>query len=444
MTRRRDRSKPATAGTSGTARTYPILHRLDTSDATCERQETTPIRCTSAHPQPVSDRTAPHGFSRETEGRYEAASPTRGTAVRRIAAPLVALYGEREARQIALTVVSELADLPPAALLADPSAPVEVEGLDRIAEELSSGRPMQYVLGHAEFCGLRIGVREGVLIPRPETEELAQWIASANRKAHRILDIGTGSGCIALALKYLLPEAEVCGVDLSEEALAVARENADLLGLRVAFRRADALQESGEGRTTAAFASVNGKIAGGGPQLHGTTDSCSEATRDAHTGAEKFDANPVAENRIDDSSIAERSGTHTVAENRGDGYADRNRPVREKVLSLVECFGGRFDLIVSNPPYIPQKERDAMRSNVTDYEPDSALFVPDEDPLRFYRAIARAGHELLARGGRLYFEVHECYAAAVRNLLAEMGYAETELRTDFHDKPRMLCGRKMH
>ena len=170
---------------------------------------------------------------------------TRREAVRRVADPLLALYGEREARQIALSVVSELTGIAPAALLADPGAPIAVAGLGPIAAQLSAGRPLQYVMGHTEFCGLRIGVREGVLIPRPETEELTLWIAETSPQARRILDVGTGSGCIALALKRLLPEAELFGADLSDEALAIARANASALGLEVRFRRADALREAG-------------------------------------------------------------------------------------------------------------------------------------------------------------------------------------------------------
>ena len=170
---------------------------------------------------------------------------TRRDILARIAGPLESLYGAHEARQIALTVVSDRTGIQPAALLADPGAPLDLPDLARLVAELAAGRPVQYVLGAAEFCGLRIGVREGVLIPRPETEELVLRIASEHRAARSILDVGTGSGCIALALKSLLPDAAVTGADLSPEALAVARGNAAALGLDVAFVRADALRACG-------------------------------------------------------------------------------------------------------------------------------------------------------------------------------------------------------
>ncbi len=322
---------------------------------------------------------------------------TRREAVRCIADPLVPLYGEWEARQIALTVVSEVARLSPAALLADPAAPLPADGLERIAAELAAGRPMQYVLGHTEFCGLRIGVQEGVLIPRPETEELAAWIAESNPQARRILDVGTGSGCIALALKHLLPEAEVWAADLSEEALAVARANAAALGLDVRFQRADALR----------------KAESSGPWGNNAS---------AGTGT---------------SQDARRYPAERPAATAGSS----DTPAAADAPALAEAFGGRFGVIVSNPPYIPQAERAAMRRNVTEHEPGMALFVPDADPLRFYRSIARAGRRMLAPHGRLYFEIHERLAAETRSLLAAEGYAQIELRHDFNDKPRMLCAR---
>lgn len=277
---------------------------------------------------------------------------TRREILRRIAAPIEPLYGAREARQIALVVVSELADLRIAELLADPDRPLEIAGLDRIIGELTSGRPLQYIIGTAEFCGLRIGVREGALIPRPETEELVLWVADENRAAARLLDIGTGSGCIALAIKHRLPETEVFAADISEEALAIARTNAAALNLNVEFRCADAL------------------------------------------------------------------------------------------CGIEEVFPERFDVIVSNPPYIPQSEQAEMRRNVTGYEPATALFVPDDDPLLFYRAIARAARRMLTDVGRLYYEIHEQFGDEVCAMLRAEGFRGVELRRDFNDKFRMICGRK--
>lgn len=276
---------------------------------------------------------------------------TRRETIGRIAERLTLLYGAREARSVALLAVTELAGLPLSALLSDPDAPLEIAALDDAVEQLAAGRPVQYVLGHTEFCGLDLIVREGVLIPRPETEELVQSVARAHPAARRILDVGTGSGCIALALKGLLPEAEVFAADISEEALAVAAENSRRTGLAVTLRRADAL-----------------------------------------TG-------------------------------------------------LAEVFPERFDIIVSNPPYVPQSDREAMHVNVKEFEPGLALFVPDDDPLRFYRAIARAAREMLAPGGALWFEIYAPAAEAMHTLLEAEGYERTELKKDMYNKPRMVCSR---
>lgn len=277
---------------------------------------------------------------------------TRREILRRIVAPIEQLYGAREARQIALVAVSELTNIRIAELLADPDHMLEIEDVDRIIDELRSGRPLQYVIGAAEFCGLRIGVREGVLIPRPETEELVQWVTNDNHAAARLLDIGTGSGCIALAIKHQQPETDVFATDISEEALAIARTNAVALNLNVEFRRADAL------------------------------------------------------------------------------------------CGMEQIFPEQFDVIVSNPPYIPQSERAEIRRNVTGYEPAKALFVPDDDPILFYRAIARAARQILTDGGQLYYEIHEHFGDEVCAMLRAEGFGGVTLRRDFNDKPRMICGRK--
>lgn len=274
---------------------------------------------------------------------------TRRDTLSRMAAALTPLYDAREARSIALLCVSELAHLPASALLTDPEAPLEIEGLETAIARLAAGEPVQYVTGAAEFLGRRFAVHEGVLIPRPETEELTAWVMADERLARRILDVGTGSGCIAATLALELTEAEVYGADLSEKALAVAAENCRTLGARVTLRRADALTE------------------------------------------------------------------------------------------LAERFPERFDVLVSNPPYVPQSDRAAMHPNVRDHEPAEALFVPDDDPLRFYRAIARAGRRMLRPGGKLYFEIYHTAAAALGKLLAEEGYGAIRQRDDLNGKPRMLC-----
>ncbi len=276
---------------------------------------------------------------------------TRRDILDRMAAALAQLYDPREARSIALLCVSELAQLPMAALLTDPGAPLEIAGLEETTARLAAGEPVQYITGVAEFFGRRFKVGPGVLIPRPETEELAAWIIADEKEARRIADIGTGSGCIAATLALELPEAELFGADLSETALAAAAENCRRLGASVTLRQADALN----------------------------------------------------------------------------GLADR--------------FPERFDVLVSNPPYVPQSDRAQMHPNVRDHEPAEALFVPDDDPLRFYRAIARAGHRMLRPGGKLYFEIYHTAAEALERLLAAESYETIVTRPDMNGKPRMLCAR---
>ncbi len=273
---------------------------------------------------------------------------TRRDILQRIAVPLVPLYGEREARSIALLAAAELSGLPETAFLTDPQAEIVVDGLDAIIEQLTAGRPVQYVIGTAEFLGRQFVVREGVLIPRPETEELVTWILREERQATSILDVGTGSGCIAATLAMELPHTDVSAADISEDALAVAAENCRRLGVRVDLRRADA--------------------------LHG----------------------------------------------------------------LTEVFTGPFDVIVSNPPYVPQSDRATMHPNVRDHEPAEALFVPDDYPLCFYRVIAQAGRKLLRAGGRLYFEIYYQHADAMRTLCSEEGYTDIRVREDIFGRPRML------
>lgn len=276
---------------------------------------------------------------------------TRRETVDRLTARLVPLYGEREARAIARNAVAELAGLPLSALLTDPGAELAAEGLAEAEAQLIAGKPLQYVVGHTEFCGHRFAVREGVLIPRPETEELVDRILRSERGSRRMLDVGTGSGCIAASLALALPEAEVFAADISDEALAVAAENFRTLDARVTLRKADAL---------------NG---------------------------------------------------------------------------LAEVFPERFDMIVSNPPYVPESDRAEMHPNVRDHEPALALFVPDDDRIRFYRAIAQAGRHMLAPGGRLWFEIYEHAADEVARMLGDEQYTDITVCKDLFDKPRMVCSR---
>ena len=166
---------------------------------------------------------------------------TRRGTIDALAARLTGLYDAREARSIALAAVAELSGLSPSALLTDPEAELTVEGLPEAEAQLVAGRPLQYVVGHTEFYGRRFAVREGVLIPRPETEELVDAILRGERRARRLLDVGTGSGCIAASLALGMPGAEVFAADISDDALAVAAENFQKLGAAVTLRKADAL-----------------------------------------------------------------------------------------------------------------------------------------------------------------------------------------------------------
>ena len=167
---------------------------------------------------------------------------TRREAIGRLAARLVPLYDPREARSIALAAAAGISGLTTTALLTDPGAELPAaERLEAAAERLAAGEPLQYVLGEAGFCGRPFVVRPGVLIPRPETEELVAWVLRDEVRSRRLLDVGTGSGCIAVSLALGLPGAELFAADLSDEALAVAAENARRLGARVTLRRADAL-----------------------------------------------------------------------------------------------------------------------------------------------------------------------------------------------------------
>lgn len=260
------------------------------------------------------------------------------------------MYGIREAESIARMVVCEQLKYNLSQLVAHYDEECEIADLTNIVEELRSGRPVQYVLGKAEFCELEFEVAEGVLIPRPETEELVYRIAETTKCGARILDIGTGSGAIAIALAKFVKNTEVVAVDISPEALKIAERNAERLGVKVEFVEADAL---------------------------------------------------------------------------GD-------------LSTL----GTFDVIVSNPPYIPQSDIVDMRKNVVDFEPHTALFVPDNDILKFYRATAENATNMLRESGSLWFEIYEKAGDAVCEMLREKGFTQTELIEDANAKPRMVWSRR--
>ena len=222
-----------------------------------------------------------------------------------------------------------------------------VEKSHKVVDELLKNRPIQYIFGQTYFCGHVFRVDSSTLIPRPETEELVDWITDENVAADlRVLDCGTGSGCIAVSLALALKFAQVDAVDISAEALQVARANAEALRAKVRFELRD-------------------------------------------------------------------------------------------ILSLPPDTA-RYDIIVSNPPYITDSERGSMEPNVLDYEPATALFVPDADPLRFYRAIARYGQTALQAGGRLYFEINSRFPDETRRMLEELCYTDIEVRLDISRRPRFV------
>lgn len=218
--------------------------------------------------------------------------------------------------------------------------------LEDAIKRLQKYEPIQYIQGYSDFCGLRFKVTPATLIPRPETSELVEWVASEATGNERILDIGTGSGCIAVSLANKMPQSKMTAWDISNEALAVATENSRSNGTEVLFEQVDILSY---------------------------------------------------------------------------------RP--EENL---------FDIIVSNPPYIKENEKSAMHANVLDWEPHTALFVPDSDPLLFYRTIAIKGLQILKLGGRLYFEINRAHGSETMEMLAGLGYTGIELRKDFAENDRMI------
>lgn len=230
-------------------------------------------------------------------------------------------------------------------------SPKDEKELESILSRLCNFEPIQYVQGTARFLGRTFRVASGVLIPRPETEELVERMLEEVAPASRILDIGTGSGCIAVTLSKELPEAEVTAWDISGEALAIAGDNNRLLQTSVQFVQRDVL-------------------------------------------------------------------TYQPAE---DEY---------------------FDVIVSNPPYVTETEKKDMEPNVLNWEPSGALFVPDSDPLRFYRRIGELGRSMLTVGGRLYFEINRAFGEAVASMLRKQGYTNVRIRKDISGNDRYVIAER--
>ena len=267
---------------------------------------------------------------------------------------LLALYPAPEAQAVAALVAEHLLGLSPLQRrmrAAEPVPAAVLAQLPTVQARLLAHEPVQYVLGTAHFAGLELEVTPATLIPRPETEELVQLVARAHagRPGLRLLDVGTGSGCLAIALARELPGSQVLAVDISAEALAVARRNADRYAPAVQLARVDILQ-----------------------------------------------AVPA------------------------------------------EVAPASLDILVSNPPYVRESERPLMRDNVLAWEPATALFVPDHDPLLFYRRLAEVGRQLLRPGGSIWLEINEQLGAETAALFDTDSYAQVAVVNDFLDRPRFV------
>lgn len=267
-------------------------------------------------------------------------------------------YDEGEAKAIVRLLLDEVFGMTMADILVGGVEALhddDARKLDEMMARLDDGEPVQYVIGRADFCKRRFRVAPGVLIPRPETEELCRTIKAYHNRPFcalqppaplRVLDVGTGSGCIAVTLALDLMNAEVTAWDVSADALLIARDNAHRLGAKVNFEYQDALEAPTDDR--------------------------------------------------------------------------------------------RWDIIVSNPPYIVHEEAAEMSANVLDHEPHLALFVPDDDPLLFYRAIAAYARRTLDDDGMLYFEINPRYAEALSQMVGEMGFGHVRLLKDAFGKQRMM------
>jgi release factor glutamine methyltransferase len=267
------------------------------------------------------------------------------------------IYPEQECLSMVNWLLCSVAGIDKKDVILEPGRLVDentrVELLEKLGE-LIAHKPIQYVTGTANFYDLELEVNPSVLIPRPETEELVKWVAADNNKKSglKVLDIGTGSGCIILALGKLLINPDLTAIDISDDALQTALVNADKYNIEVNFNNINILEEKG--------------------------------------------------------------WVHL----------------------------GQFDLIISNPPYVRESEKTMMQANVLDYEPSAALFVPDSDPLLFYRAIAKFSNQHLIENGKLYLEINENLDKEIRFLLEDEEFSEIILKKDMQGKNRMVRCRR--
>ena len=268
---------------------------------------------------------------------------------------LQSLYPKSEINSFYFILLEHYGNYTTAEVLANVSTQLTdniTKAIQQAITELQTAKPIQYILGETEFFSNRFFADENVLIPRPETEELVDWVLQTypdKTYPLHILDVGTGSGCIAISLAKALPEAQVTAIDVSPKAIAVAQRNAEHNGIKVQFLQRDILQ------------------------------------------------------------------TETLPE--------------------------KYDIIISNPPYVRELEKNEMHSNVLNYEPHLALFVPNDRPLLFYEQIATLAQQYLKPKGRLFFEINQYLAAEMQVMLAQKNFTEITLRQDLSANDRMLCAR---
>jgi len=267
---------------------------------------------------------------------------------------LADIYSTPETEAITSLALTEVTGLSRASLRAFTETELNVVQSERLLTflgELKTGKPIQYILGHTEFYGLPFEVNPSVLIPRPETEELVEWVLQTipQNSGYNILDMGTGSGCISIVLKSKLIDSKVFAIDISPTALATAQRNAAVNKVDITFIEADILN-----------------------------------------------------------------------------------------LKTPEIADQKYDVIVSNPPYVTNTDKLQMHRNVTDFEPHTALFVPDHEPLLFYNAITQFATNQLVNGGYLFFEINEGYGAETVDMLVQKGFQHIELRQDMAGRDRMI------
>jgi len=285
---------------------------------------------------------------------------------------LAHLYDGAEGRAIAVRLLQHFCGISPYEHLVEPYGVVAEEYLfllQSAVQQLAAARPLQYVIGYQEFLGRNISVEEGVLIPRPETEELVMWVVEYLNRiggAHSqigenisIIDAACGSGAIAVSLAASSPQSQIYAFDISEKALEITRRNCERL-----------LSDSSQVKLF------------------------------------KYDLLNGRDNLVNS--------------------------------NMLQIFG-RVDVIVSNPPYVTNSEKAAMQKNVLDYEPEEALFVPDNDPLIFYKSLERFASQCLKPGGAIFLEINEQFGSEVAAIFKEAGYGDIEIRQDVFGKERMVC-----